>query len=78
MKLLLAEDDRDLCLAVRTMLERAGYSADVVCNGEDAIDYVLHQLWKAFHNRCYAKSSIMQSWHKKARLCRQSSAINFA
>ena len=41
MKLLFAEDDRDLCLAVRTMLERAGYSVDVVYNGADAVDYAL-------------------------------------
>ena len=41
MKLLFAEDDRDLCQAVRTMLERAGYSVDVVHDGADAVDYAL-------------------------------------
>ena len=39
MKLLLAEDDRDLCQAVRVLLERSGYSVDVVHNGADAVDY---------------------------------------
>ena len=41
MKLLLAEDDLDLCQAVRVLLERAGYSVDVVHNGRDAVDYIL-------------------------------------
>lgn len=40
MKLLFAEDDRDLCRAVRVLLERSGYSVDVVHNGVDAVDYV--------------------------------------
>ena len=39
MKLLFAEDDRDLSRAVRTLLEHSGYAVDVVSNGEDAIDY---------------------------------------
>ena len=39
MKLLFAEDDRDLCQAVRVLLERSGYSVDVVHNGADAVDY---------------------------------------
>ena len=39
MKLLFAEDDRDLSRAVRTLLERSGYSVDVTYNGDDAIDY---------------------------------------
>ncbi|MBQ7487796.1 MAG: response regulator transcription factor [Clostridia bacterium] len=41
MKLLFAEDDRSLCKAVRTILEHAGYSVDVVNNGRDALDYAL-------------------------------------
>ena len=40
MKLLFAEDDRDICNAVRVLLERSGYSVDVVHNGVDAVDYV--------------------------------------
>ena len=40
MKLLFAEDDRDICRAVRVLLERSGYSVDVVHNGLDAVDYV--------------------------------------
>ena len=41
MKLLFAEDDPDLCRAVKVMLERSGYSVDVVHNGADAVDYAL-------------------------------------
>ena len=37
MKLLFAEDDRDLCRAVRVLLERSGYSVDIVNNGDDAV-----------------------------------------
>ncbi len=40
MKLLFAEDDPDLSGAVRTLLERSGYSVDAVDNGADAVDYV--------------------------------------
>ena len=40
MKLLFAEDDRDLSRAVRTLLERSGYAVDVTGNGLDAVDYV--------------------------------------
>ena len=39
MRILLAEDDRDLCRAVRTLLERSGYTVDAVDNGADALDY---------------------------------------
>ena len=41
MKLLFAEDDRDLGRAVKTLLERSGYSVDVVHDGADAVDYAL-------------------------------------
>ncbi len=41
MRLLFAEDDRSLCRAMRTILEHAGYSVDVVHNGQDALDYAL-------------------------------------
>ena len=41
MKLLFAEDDRDLCRAVEALLKHAGYTVDVVGNGRDALDYAL-------------------------------------
>ena len=41
MKLLFAEDDRDLSAAVRTLLERSGYLVDAVPDGAEAVDYVL-------------------------------------
>ena len=40
MRLLFAEDDRDISKAVRTLLERSGYSVDAVYNGQDALDYI--------------------------------------
>ena len=40
MRLLFAEDDRDIAKAVQTLLTRSGYSVDVVHNGQDAIDYI--------------------------------------
>ena len=39
MKLLFAEDDRDLSAALKTLLERSGYMVDAVYDGEDAVDY---------------------------------------
>lgn len=39
MKLLFAEDDRDLSTAVRTLLERNGYTVDTVYDGAEAVDY---------------------------------------
>lgn len=39
MKLLLAEDDRDLSAAVKTLLERSGYLVDAVGDGAEAVDY---------------------------------------
>ncbi len=41
MRLLFAEDDRSLCRAEKTILEHAGYSVDIVHNGNDALDYAL-------------------------------------
>ncbi len=41
MRLLFAEDDPDLGEVVRILLERSGYSVDMVDNGEDALDYAL-------------------------------------
>ena len=40
MRLLFAEDDRDISKAVQTLLTRSGYSVDTVFNGQDAIDYI--------------------------------------
>ena len=39
MKLLFAEDDRDLSTAVKTLLERNGYTVDAVYDGAKAVDY---------------------------------------
>ena len=39
MRILFAEDDRDLSRAVKALLEHSGYSVDAVCNGQDALDY---------------------------------------
>ena len=41
MRLLFAEDDRSLCRAEKTILEKSGYSVDFVHNGQDALDYAL-------------------------------------
>ena len=40
MRILFAEDDRDISKAVQTLLTRSGYSVDAVYNGQDAIDYI--------------------------------------
>lgn len=39
MRLLFAEDDRDLARAVKALLEHSGYSVDTVYNGRDALEY---------------------------------------
>ena len=39
MRLLFAEDDRDLSAAVKTLLERNGYQVDAVFDGEEAVEY---------------------------------------
>ncbi len=39
MRILFAEDDRDLNNAVRTLLTRSGYQVDAVFDGEEALDY---------------------------------------
>ena len=41
MRILFAEDDRDLSRAVKALLEHSGYAVDVVDNGTDAADYAL-------------------------------------
>lgn len=39
MRLLLAEDEKDLARGLSVLLERNNYSVDVVYNGNDAVDY---------------------------------------
>ena len=39
MRLLFAEDDRDLSAAVKALLERSGYVVDAVFDGAEAVDY---------------------------------------
>lgn len=40
MRLLLAEDEKDLRDAIKTILERHNFSVDVVANGKEALDYL--------------------------------------
>ena len=39
MRILFAEDDRDLNLAVKTLLTRSGYQVDAVSDGAEALDF---------------------------------------
>lgn len=39
MRLLIADDDRDIAKVLTALFERGGYSVDVVYNGKDAYDY---------------------------------------
>ena len=41
MRLLLAEDERDLADALEAMLKQNNYSVDTVDNGQDALDYLM-------------------------------------
>ena len=38
MRILFADDDRQLCRAARTLLEHEGYTVETVCNGADALE----------------------------------------
>ena len=38
MRILFADDDRELCRASRTLLEHEGYTVETVYNGEDALE----------------------------------------
>lgn len=40
MRLLLAEDEKELSRALVTLLKHNNYSVDAVCNGQDALDYL--------------------------------------
>ena len=41
MRILIAEDEVEIAKALKVMLERCKYSADIVHNGVDALDYIL-------------------------------------
>ena len=41
MRILLAEDERDLADALEAMLKHNNYSVDTVDNGQDALDYLM-------------------------------------
>ena len=43
MRLLFAEDDRDLSAAVKTLLERNGYLVDAVYDGEEAVSWCVNR-----------------------------------
>ena len=45
MKILFAEDDRDLSAAVKALLERSGYLVDAVYDGAEAVDYALAEAY---------------------------------
>lgn len=45
MRILFAEDDRDLSRAVKTLLERSGYQVDAVFDGEEALDYAQAEVY---------------------------------
>lgn len=40
MRILLAEDEKELSNALVTILQRNGFSVDAVYNGADALDYL--------------------------------------
>lgn len=42
MRLLLAEDEKELARGLSVLLKRSNYSVDVVYNGQDAVDYALN------------------------------------
>ncbi len=45
MRLLLAEDEKELARALSTILQHNNYSVDVVYNGQDALDYLETELY---------------------------------
>lgn len=46
MRILVVEDDRELCEAVRYHLEREGYAADICHNGGDALHFICQQAYQ--------------------------------
>lgn len=47
MRILLAEDEKDLCEALKVILKHSNYSVDTVHNGEDAEAYLMTGLYDA-------------------------------
>ncbi len=45
MRILIADDERELARALKTVLERAKYTADAVDNGDDALEYALRGIY---------------------------------
>lgn len=46
MRILIVEDDADLCGAIKFHLERAGYTADACHNGGDALHFIQQQAYQ--------------------------------
>ena len=42
MKILIVEDDESLALAIAQILNEQKYQTEIACNGEDGLDYALH------------------------------------
>ena len=47
MRILLIEDDLDICQAIEVQLNKEGYTTDICTNGEDALFYVIHTSYDA-------------------------------
>ena len=47
MRVLLIEDDLDICQAIEVQLNKEGYTTDICTNGEDALFYVIHTSYDA-------------------------------
>jgi DNA-binding response OmpR family regulator len=45
MRILIADDERELARALKIVLERAKYTADAVDNGDDALEYALRGIY---------------------------------
>lgn len=45
---------------------------------EALLNLLVHRLWKAFHNRCYAKLIVMQSWFQIPHKIREFGTFCFA
>lgn len=45
MRILIVEDDKDLCLGIQFHLEHAGYTTDICFNGEDALHFILQSAY---------------------------------
>ena len=49
MRILVADDERDLAEALEAMLKREHFSVDVVYDGQDALDYGLRKTTTAWY-----------------------------